>query len=519
MRRKTEQQIVARAPEFRLPLNIEHPNAPNFLPTQEAFIHDFKHHFQAYGGGLGNGKTSAGIAKAFQLSTLFPGNMGYMCRYDGKELKATTLAEFRRMVPASFFERSNDQIGYMKFKPEYGGSEIYYGDMKAEILNNLNLGWFWVDQAEEIDETRWNALVSRLRRQTPLYDKTGLPLAFPHGAPVLAPTYGFATFNPEGTASYLYRFFHPNSEERVCTCKKRSICLQHDYQLYEATTYDGRAAGFVNQDYVDSMLAVFPPEARRRYLEGAWDVFSGRIYPQFEMAVHVLDAIPIQPHWKLYESIDHGIINPTAVGWWAIDEQGNRFLVDEHYEGGGQPVKYHATVMKSKREQFKHPITMTYLDSACWARNQSRGDSIYAIADEYNEQGIFAIPGQKDWQTGYNRICQGLAIDPLHRHPKTGELGAPHIYVAAHCTNFIKEILGYRWKKNRITAQKNVPDQPMDYNDHHMDAWSYFEASRPIGAVLPEVKSTDVLERLHAMMVKRDPFRTDTSGQKSWMTT
>lgn len=475
------------------------------LPIQSDFLFDMTNRFQAYGGGLGNGKTTAGCLKAFFLSFLFPGGCGYMGRLDGKEFRQTTLAEFKRLVPESFIAKKNDQLGYLRFKPQYGGSEIIYGDMKAERFNNINLSWFYIDQAEEIDDERFQLLVSRLRRKVPMYGSDDKPILV-NGEPLLAPTFGFCTFNPEGTSSFLWRHFHPDSPEK-----------KDGYKLYQASTYDGLKAGFIPQDYVDDMVRLFPPDARKRYLDGSWDVFSGRIFPQFHQGTHCLDYIRPQPHWKIYESIDHGLINPTAVQWWGVDEFGIRYLLDEHYEGDGKPVKHHCEVILAKRAQFKQGIAYTYLDSACWATNQSKGGNVYAIVDEYNENGVFPIKGEKDWDTGYTRITQGLAADPALVHPETGELGAPRIFVSSHCTHFIKEALGYRWKKNRITSQlRNTPDEPMDYNDHHMDAWFYLEASRPNQPVLVVERKRNILEEIRQTRLRYNPF-TEESHSKSWM--
>lgn len=493
------------------------PIDPSKLPIQESFLYDMVNRFQAYGGGLGNGKTTAACLKAFYLSYLFPGNMGYIGRLDGKELRQTTMAEFRRLVPDKFIAKKNDQLGYLKFHQKYGGSEIIYGDLKEDRFNNINLGWFFIDQAEEIDHVRFDLLVSRLRRQTPLLDEEGKPLTA-NGTILSAPTYGIVTFNPEGTNSFIYRYFHPQSTERECICHTGSTaCKQHNFKLYEASTYDGLKAGFIPKDYVDGMLSVFPPDARKRYLDGAWDVFSGRIFPQFEQRVHVIDYIKPELHWKIYESIDHGIKNPTAVGWWGVDEFGNRFLLDEHYEGDGKSVQHHAAAIKAKRSRFKQGIALSYLDSACWAVNQSRGDSTYATVDEYNSNDIYPVKGQKDWDAGYSRICNGLAVDPTHTNPFTGELGSPHIFVSSQCTAFIKEVTGYRWKKNRITTQlRNEPEEPMDRDDHHMDEWFYFEASRPQSPIITVERKINILELLKRKREGWNPLM-DSSVAGSWM--
>ena len=130
---------------------------------------------------------------------------------------------------------------------------------------------------------------------------------------------------------------------------------------------------------------------------------------------------------------------------------------------------------------------------------------------------VYPVKGEKDWDTGYTRITQALAVDPELLHPETGVPGSPRVFISSHCTHFIKEALGYRWKKNRITSQlRNSPDEPMDYNDHHMDAWFYFEASRPNQPIIQVVRRRDVLEEIKAARLRYNPFTEEVSS-KSWM--
>ena len=458
--------------------------------------------FRAYGGGFANGKTSAGIYNAILLSYLIPGNRGFIGRYDGKELRQSTMAEFRRLCPPQMIDKQNDQMGYVKFKPQYGGSEILYGDMK-EDMRGPNLGWFYIDQAEEVAEEKFQALLGRLRKKTPWTMPDGT-LAQYQGRTLYAPTYGLVTFNPEGR-NWIWKYFHKESPD-----------CQPNHLLYMASTFDGAAAGFVDQEYVKRMLRVYPEAARKRYLEGSWDVFEGRVYPMFDPAIHVLPKIERRPHWLLYESIDHGLRNPTAVQWWAVDETGNLFLLDEHYEAE-RPVAYHANIMKGKRVQFGQNIAVTWLDSHCWAMDQSRDQHMYSIADEYRDHGIYAVPGQKDWNAAYNRICEHLTPDPTHVHPQTGELGAPRLYVASHCRHFIDEMLAYTWKKRRGTVNRNHPDEPSDYRDHHMDALAYFITSRPSQPVREINQWRNPLELMREVRRRWNPLAEEPESAGSWM--
>lgn len=481
---------------FDLPLNLFQPDEPRFLPTQSAFVLDWQHQFRGYGGGLGNGKTTGGCALAYYLSTAFPGNRGFIGRWDGKELRQTTMSEFFNLVPEHFYKK-NDQMGFLKFKPEYGGSEIFFGDLKeARGIKNINLGWFWVDQAEEVDQEIWQLLVSRLRKQTKLMGDDGQQLRRPDGSLVYAPTYGFATFNPEGTNSFIWRFFHPDSPEKKA-----------GYQLYQATTYDGLAAGFTTQEYVDAMLAIFPEQARKRYLEGAWDVFEGRVFPDFTVETHVINPIPLKPHWKYYTSIDHGLTNPTAVCLWAVTEHGHCLQIAEHYEGNGKPVSYHAACIKSLKAQVGYPFAVDFMDPACWAKNQSSQNRVYSVADEYNEHGIYPVPGQNNWEAGFNRLQEALRVNPNLPHPVTGERGCSQLLVFSTCQATIKEWLNYKWKKAaRGQAQRNAPDEPQDSMDHALDSTRYFFASRPNVPVIVVAEKADPLAAIHQQMRDYNPL-------------
>lgn len=495
---------------FELPLNLWYPDRAKYLPTQANFIQDWGTRFRAYGGGLGNGKTTGGVALAFFLSICFPGNCGYIGRWDGKELVQTTMAEFFRIIPMDMFEVQNKQMGYLRFKREYGGSEIYYGDLKKEEwASSLNLGWFWFDQAEETDEARWNHGVSRLRRMVPLLDEDGTTLKHADGKDMLAPTYGFATFNPEGTHSFLWRFFHPDSPDR-----------QPDYALYQATTYDGLAAGFVRQDYVDAMLSVYPEAAQKRYLEGSWDVFEGKVFANFDPKVHVIDPLPLSASWQYYVSIDHGLKNPTSAGIWAVTPDGVKIRIREHYEGNGKPISYHAACIKNLVSDLPVKPALMIMDPACWAGTQSKDNRVLSVVDEYHEHGIYPVPGHNEWQRTYNLLNEALAFDPSAKHPVTGEQGCPRLLTVRSCNNWIREMSNYKWKKARGTVLRNAPDEPIDYNDHAIDETRYFLSLAP-SVVRHEPVTTPLtgLERIATLRAKWNPLGGSFEHPGSWMTT
>ena len=434
--------------------------------------------------------------KAFLLSYLFPGSVGLIARWDGKELRQTTIAALKNLLPPAMIHRWNDQMGEIEFKRAYGGSVIYYGDLKEErAIKNYDLSWCYVDQAEEIDEERWSLLLGRTRRLTPLLGPDG-PLTDPlTRKPLYVPNFNFCTFNAEHRGSYLYRFFHPNSLKRL-----------PGYQLYEANTYDAERAGFVTTEYVEKLKTAYPDYAQKRYLEGCWDMFEGRVYPAFSEATHVVPDLVMEPWWTLYEVIDVGLTNPTCVLWIAVDDLDTWYVLDEHYEGGGRSAEYHAAVILEKRRRFPKAPDLTYMDSHCWAQNQTFGGQVYSIAQEYARHGIHAIPAPKNWDAAFSHLTAQLMVSDTRRHPLTKTLGAPGLLVAARCRNLIQEWLMYHWKKQRGTILRNAPDEPVDYQDHAMDAMAYFATGvRRRGTPPPSAHPTP-LERWHLARSRYNPL-------------
>lgn len=508
------------------------PQQGDFLTASETFT--------MFSGGFASGKTTVLCAKIVWLLLAFPNNLGYLGRLDGKALRASTMQTLYELFPDDYYTK-NDQQGFLKVKPKYGGSKLIFGDFKdLTDLKNLPLGFFAIDQAEEVPKAVWDYLVGRLRRKMPKLSQQGkrqygvmgrcpatdarhlacrtdthcqychavLP---PYSEKMLSqdggrvrpwelliyPTYGFGVCNPEGPTHWIYQEFPglPGPHGAV------SGPGMTGYQGWHASVYDGLNAGFVTERYVSDMEIRYAavPTMRERYLLGLWVEAEGLIYPSW---VHGLSVVHRQEaRWDgkaliatdapMWEYIDHGLTAPTAIGWVVIEScdcgcgRENVWLVDEHYQGG-QPVSVHAACLLNTRQQLPWRLSGTYLDSQAFsktlmgAKGTPKQNELFSVADEYGQYGIYAIPNQKDWDVGYNRILELLAPDPLHKHPVSGELHAPHLFVLAHCTHVIQEFETYKWKKRHATST-GYNDEPQDKDDHHMDGLNGLLASRPGG--------------------------------------
>lgn len=81
---------------------------------------------------------------------------------------------------------------------------------------------------------------------------------------------------------------------------------------------------------------------RRRY--GRFTDDCGQVYPEF-CEENVIEPFDVPLQWQDKLSIDPGLNNPLSCHWYAVDGDGNVFVVAEHYEAG-KDVAYHAAKIK-----------------------------------------------------------------------------------------------------------------------------------------------------------------------------
>lgn len=399
------------------------------LPAQEQFLTTTTT-FTCFSGGFGTGKTTALCAKIILLLTAIPNNLGYLGRLDGKSLRHSTLQTLLELLPKEFIKKHNEQQGLIYLDPDCGGSKLVYGDFKdINDLKNIPLGFFAIDQMEEVPYSVWEYLAGRIRRRVPVLTPEGLRQYYVAGAcprnstpealgrhyatskdvatrtcvlcgaqlppfsderigPNRTPAwdlivyrrYGFGVCNPEGPSHWIYKTFSGLPGQHGI-----STGLP-DHQAFHATIYDGLRAGFVDTPYVENLETLYAANKTMwdRYLLGKWVEAQGLVYPMWSRELHVVPYQSVrwdtnQPivqagRGHLFEYIDHGLTAATAVGWVYTEQcecgcnKTNYYLVDEHYEGG-KTISYHAAQIKAHRMRLGNlPIQATYLDSQAFSK-------------------------------------------------------------------------------------------------------------------------------------------------------
>lgn len=365
-------------------------------------------------GTWGCGKSLAGLIAADRECQEHANNLYLICRKEWVDLRDSTMkdwaSEIGRPIVGNDVRYPNGSI--LMFR---------HGD-DLNSLKNTNLGGALIVQAEEENEETFYFIQGRLRRK--------------EGTRQLR-----LECNYDGK-NWIYKLFNQNK-------------IGH---LVLTNTFDNESN--LPPDYIARLMKM-PKKLQERHLYGSDADTEGQVWDEYSEGKHVIDPFEIPSEWSRIVVLDHGVTNPTAVLWVAVDFDGNCIVYDEHYEAG-KIVSYHASKIKA-RDNAR--VEDWLIDPSCAAKTNQRDGRIFSIIDEYEDNGIYFRPANNNVLAGINRV---------NEYFKSGRLR-----IFKNCTRLIDEVGEYKWKKLKPGEQKNEPDAPVKRKDHACDALRYAIMSRP----------------------------------------
>jgi phage terminase large subunit-like protein len=190
--------------------------------------------YPAFVAGWGTGKTYFGLLKVMNECLAHDNNLWLVVRKEFTDLKDSTMKDFQ-----VYFERpipSNKDITLDN------GSVIMFrhGD-ELEVLQNINLGGFLIEQAEEFEtDEQFNMLRGRLRRA-----------GVPHFGCIIANTKGH---------NWIWEKW-----------KRAGMSRDPQYRLFEATTFDNRDN--LPADFIEDLAKMEneAPSHYNRFVLNSWE--------------------------------------------------------------------------------------------------------------------------------------------------------------------------------------------------------------------------------------------------------
>ncbi len=269
----------------------------------------------------------------------------------------------------------------------------------------------------------------------------------------------FATMTPLKGLTYVYDEIYMN--------RKNNPEVWYEFMEWSDNPYlDKGEIKLLEQSMDESELL------SRRY--GKFSSNEGLVYPDFDENVHVIEPFEIPFEWQDIISIDPGLNNPLSAHWYAVDYDGNVYVIYEHY-AAGRDIDYHSDAIKEICSRInwhtdRNGRIEALIDSAANQRTLAYSKS---VAELFYERGILVnTKVNKDLFSGISRVKSYLNV----------KNGLPNIYIFKNCVNMIREIKGYFWGAN---------DSPVKRDDHAMDELRYYLMTKP-NLKEPKKEKTDV---------------------------
>lgn len=486
-------------------------------------------------GAFNSAKTVTFCLKMLYVADLYPGYRWLIARKVWDELKKTTLSSFFKFCPRQAYEPHGRRSDQEKILELNNGSSFIYAHLDdtdvLTLLRGLEINGAFVDQMEECEAEHVTTIMTRLGRwdQVTVPDllierhrmETGQDWPYVHegtGRP-MPPAYFLGTCNPDHELHWIYEMFHPESighyEKRIAVERQprrladgsyapvgaRVSYFDLGYRMIEVSSYDNKYATRQALEQAEAMDETW----KRRFLYGKWGIPEGQIHHVREESIlEPSQAVlsHIQSRCLFSRAMDHGDSAPTAVGWFAVDGDGNVFCFREYYQPNKLISEHRQSVAAlSAGEHYTYELA----DPAIFAPSMQKHGRRWSVAEEWadcvnfpRETAVFWQRGDNDELGTRNRISEYLRPQGVWQlqgdtpsevpriHPITKEKGLwPRLFFVKKtqdypngCDQVIRQVRSQR--REKLGTENGRPifsdDRDMKIADHAYDFLRYFMA-------------------------------------------
>lgn len=390
---------------------------------QRGFMND-KGRYPAFVASWASGKTMMGLLKGLRLSEAYSDNLGLVVRQKFTDLRDSTVRDFERYTDLEINKSTKEIILPNKSTIMFRHGEELSG------LQNVNLGWFMIEQGEEFDTAeQFDLLRGRLRRSG-----VGLRQGI-----VIANTCG-------------HNWIWDRWKNRILD----------GYSLHESTTFDNSAN--LPKDFLADLerMKIESPKKYNRYVLNSWEDYDleGAYYAALMSDLLVagrITQLDYHPDSPVHTFWDIGDIY-TAI-WFVQFADDQAYLVDYYYDCEGKGLLHYAKVVREK----------PYKIGRHFAPFDIRGSNA------------------KSFQTGRATLDvaleEGIDFEIVEAHRVEDRIESarrliPHCWFdVSKCKDGIDALNHYKKKKNETLSTENrtvYGDSPQhDWSSHGADAFGY----------------------------------------------
>lgn len=251
--------------------------------------------------------------------------------------------------------------------------------------------------------------------------------------------------------------------------------IDHDVTLEEDQKYREEDYAYIpalmddnpylqKEDY-DQILGSLPPELRRAYRDGSWDIFIGQFFPEFDRSVHVKELeAPLSAPRIL--GLDWGYADEGVCLWGVLMLDGQLLIEDEFVFNGRKRNKQIAPEVAQEirdRNRKYARISAVYADPHMFANEGHVGET---HAESFARAGVPLVAADNDRIQGWGKLRAWLRSMP-------GTDAQPWMVIHPRC-----EYLSRTFPQATMSSTK-PEDMETRGADHGLDALRYLIAGRP----------------------------------------
>ena len=284
------------------------------IPQQKFWSSDAR--FRLFVGGIGSGKTRAGIIEALRMP---PHSTGMIVAPTYPMLRDATLRTFLELTRSANILVSFKQ-GEMQAKLRGERTVLFRSGDDPDRLRGPNLGWFMLDEAAMLADEVWNIMIGRLREK---------------------PSKGWAVTTPRGK-NWLYYKFNSGIE----------------YDIVKSSSRDNP---FLPEGFIESLDKSYTAEWRAQEIDGDFLDPAGAMFRRdwFTMVDSAPDGLQWVRYWDLAASTRTSADYTASVAI-AMDEDGNLYLK----EGIHLKAEWPDVQKLMIRNMLEDPTVFHYIEQA-----------------------------------------------------------------------------------------------------------------------------------------------------------
>jgi hypothetical protein len=225
---------------------------------------------------------------------------------------------------------------------------------------------------------------------------------------------------------------------------------------------------YLDQQYERKLLSL-PPELRKAYREGDWDIFPGQYFPEWRKKTHVTaEHRSYPPDFERVLSLDWGFVKPGSCGWWVLTPDGHAYREAEYVFTRTTAFAVGKEIGRRCLEAELTRIKYLVYDTAMEIPQNDSGEStIETVCRGMKAAGLFisTVKADKDRINGWQRFRHWLGLAPD---------GLPWMQASPLCAYFARTI------PSLVSDDTKPEDVNTDGEDHSADESRYFFMSRPV---------------------------------------